>query len=226
MGNNNYNILVEDLIPTNELNNTPVFVRNRDEFITSTRILFGNKFDKLIDYLSSTSYFYDPAGKSHHGNHPGGLYIHSKSVYSELYSTNLKLGCKWSADKLYLIGFCHDLCKVGLYGLMYDSTEDGNKNFYYSIIDNSYDSYTIHGTKSLRMLGEIVPEMIDEELAYSIVYHMGVWTKDAPDFKSAIEKYDLVFFTHAADMIASRSDLKVESITLDNSNNINVKLYA
>jgi hypothetical protein len=49
---------------------------------------------------------------------------------------------------------------------------------------------------------------------------MGVWTLDAPDYKSALEKYDLVFFTHSADMLASRSSRTITKISLDNNRNV------
>lgn len=207
--------------------NKPIYSKLRNNFINGLRGEFGNKYDNLIDFLSSTDYFYAPAAAKYHDNYPGGLYYHSMKVYSNLLYYNSIMNNKWDKDSLFIVGFLHDLCKIGLYKMeILGEYNDGLNNiitdYGYSYNNLGYDTKVFHGTKSLETLGKIgLPEnIITEELCYSIVYHMGVWTLDAPDYKSALEKYDLVFFTHSADMLASRSSRTITKISLDNNRNV------
>lgn len=207
--------------------NKPIYSKLRNNFIRGLREGFGDKYDNLIDFLSETDYFYAPAATKYHDNHPGGLYYHSMKVYSNLLYYNSVMNNIWSKDSLFLIGFLHDLCKIGLYKMEVlgeSNDECGNSitEYGYSYNNLGYDTRLFHGTKSLEILSKIgLPdEIITEELCYSIVYHMGVWTLDAPDYKSALEKYDLVFFSHSADMLASRSSKTISKISIDNNRNV------
>lgn len=202
--------------------NKPIYNKNKSIFEDAVRKKFGNRYDILIDYLSESDYFYTPAAAKYHDNHPGGLYNHCMKLYGTLDYYNKYLGNKWSEDTVFLVSFCHDLCKLGLYKMQvlsqYEDKDNGLITDYgYSYNDLGYDNKVIHGTKSLEILGNIgLPdEFITEELCYSIVYHMGVWTLDAPDYKSALEKYDLVFFTHSADMLSSRSSESICKISVN-----------
>lgn len=204
----------------------PIYSKNKLVFEEAVRKKFGNKYDMLIDFLSNSDYFYAPAATRYHDNHPGGLYNHCMKLYGTLDYYNKYLGNKWSDESVFLISFCHDLCKLGLYKMYIVNQSEINggvvKEYGYTYNDLGYDTKIIHGTKSLEILGGIgLPEeVITEELCYSIVYHMGVWTLDAPDYKSALEKYDLVFFTHSADMLSSRSSESISNIIVDENKNV------
>lgn len=173
---------------------------NKTEFEGVCRSLVGNELDNLMDYMKDTDFYYAPAARSYHDNYPGGLYDHCKLVYGELHNLRSKMKKNWTDLELLIIAFGHDLCKVGFY-----KPKVENDQVAYSYPDNADWS---HGTKSLGILGEIIPNLLNKRVSESIVFHMGLWTNDIDNagelMKIAQTDDDLVFFTHCADMTASR----------------------
>lgn len=175
--------------------------KNRLELESIVRSMVGDKLEKLLQYLFVNNFYTSPAAKSYHENYPGGLYDHCKEVFSQLFEYRTKMNKNWSDLELILIAFGHDLCKLGLYIMNYN-----NGTITYSL--NPIIDIAKHGTRSLEVLSELVPELLNERIANSIVCHMGLWTADVPNIsdymRDAQSKDDLVFFTHSADMVASR----------------------
>lgn len=196
-----------------------IYNRNKSEFELVCRGTAGNKLEPLLEYLSNSDFYYAPAAKSFHDNYPGGLYDHSKLLYSELYSLRAKMRKNWSDLEILLIAFGHDLCKVNLYEANIDQ---------YEVITYSYNplmSDKGHGTESLSILASLIPNLINERIAVSIVCHMGLWTKDIPNIceymRESQTKDDIVFFTHSADMVASRIGKSASIVKLtDNKTDI------
>lgn len=186
-----------------------IYDKNRYQLESIVRMQVGDTLNELLDYLANTDFYYAPAARLYHDNYPGGLYDHCKSVYSELLNFRTKMNKNWTDLEMFIIAFGHDLCKVGLY------TDEIDYN---GVITYRYDeSHTKdHGTESLRILAGIIPNLINERVANSIVCHMGLWTNDFPNASSfmldAQTKDDIVFFTHAADMVASRSSRKANLV--------------
>lgn len=174
-----------------------------EEFIKSKLTIDSEKFNAFIDYLYSTDYFYAPAAKGYHDNYPGGLFNHSVGLYKELARLRNEMNKNWTEEEMIIIAFGHDLCKINLYTPQVD--EDGWITY---VINPDRIGDTSHGTKSLEMLAELVPDMLNERIAMSVICHMGLWTKDVPEIGQymldAQTKDDLVFFTHVADMVSSR----------------------
>lgn len=192
---------------------------NESELMKLANRLFGYEVvDKdlkpLMDFLSSSDYYYAPASTKYHGNYPGGLYDHCKGLYRELQEFKMKMKKNWDDRDLFMIAFMHDLCKVGNYEAVVD--DSGNLTYNYK----SQSPQSKHGLRSLEMLSELIPHMISKEAAHSILYHMGLYTTDvnnaAEEIKKCQSENDLVFFTHAADMIESRMSKKVDCVRLLN----------
>lgn len=151
--------------------------------------------EELTDYLLESGFLEKPASISYHGNYPGGLFDHSESVAQVLADLTEKLGLIWERpESPYIVGFCHDLCKLDDYV---------NDVFKDSFVHNPDKLLFGHGDKSVIMaLTQI--KLTDEEM-YCILYHMGAYETDKWDgFSRAIKNYPNVLYTHTADMIASK----------------------
>jgi hypothetical protein len=194
---------------------------NETEFISVCKKIAGDKLDNLLTYMNKSGFYSATAAKKYHDNYPGGLYDHSKRVFSELCNLRSKLNKDWSDLELIIIAFGHDLCKVEQY---LPIIKDGIVTYDYA----PGSSMSIHASRSLEILAETIPELITKRMALAVLYHMGIWTTDVPDLankmKDAQSEDDLVFFTHCADMIASKCGKVANKIILDeNSGNITIE---
>lgn len=172
--------------------------RNIDDFIKRYKG-DSERLDDILELLIDHGYFVCPAAASHHGNHIGGLYEHSKQVAIELHKMTVRLGLEWEEkDSPLIIGLLHDLCKLDQY--LIKETEDG-----YKIEYNKEQLLSGHGDKSLIIAMDFMEYLTDEEQA-CIRYHMGAFTdeKEWKYYTRAVKKYPNVLFTHTADMIASQ----------------------
>jgi hypothetical protein len=153
------------------------------------------EFNKdLIDYLQANNFDKQAASTKYHGSYEGGLLEHSVNVTTALLDLTERMNLKWEKPRSpYLVGLMHDLCKID----SYIKTTDGfvwNRN-----------QIKGHGDKSVYLLKEFVTDLTDEEWL-CIQYHMGaymertMWDKLA----QAQKAYPNVFWTHVADMIATR----------------------
>jgi len=169
------------------------------------------KNQNLMAWLNSNGFFTAPASTKYHGAYEGGLYDHSRMVAMRLYVLSLNNGLKWKRQESpFIIGMFHDICKCDQYkkvdGLLVDvgstqiHTEEG---FHYE-----YNTNTLlkgHGSKSVILLSQFIN--LTEEEMLCIRYHMGPYEKEEwSEFDAAIKKYETVYWTHAADMLASKVD--------------------
>ena len=111
----------------------------------------------------------------------------------------------------FIIGMFHDLCKCDQYKLVEGTEIDlGNGNSITAAGGNHYEYNTNtllkgHGSKSVMLLSQFIT--LTEEEMLCIRYHMGAYEKEEwAEFDTAIKKYQNVFWTHSADMLASKVD--------------------
>jgi len=142
-----------------------------------------------------------PASARHHLAVDGGLGLHSLNVVERLLQLSEHLGIKWDDPRSpYVIGLCHDLCKVHRYhrdgDLKWVKTEERDPG---------------HGMLSAML----APEYLGRPLRYvervCIAYHMGAWgigkEYEAKHLDAAVSEFPLeVIATHTADMLASQYD--------------------
>jgi len=150
----------------------------------------------LMANLEKTTYFVDPASARHHCNYEGGLHEHSQRVAINLHHLTKCLNLQWmdpqSPD---IIGFAHDLCKIGAY------IPDGNGNY-----TRNEEQPKGHGDLSVIRVLEWIP--LTKEEAACIRWHMGAyddkenWNK----YNEAIHEFPNVLWTHTADMMATHID--------------------
>lgn len=188
---------------------------NKTEFESICRKFVGDELDELLNYFKDTDFYYAPAAKSYHDNYPGGLYDHCKLVYIELCNLRNKMKKNWTNTELHIIAFGHDLCKVNFYT---PKVEDGK-----IVYDYPADTDWSHSTKSLAILSKLIPNLLNKRVSEAIAFHMGLWTNDIENvgelMKTAQTDDDLVFFTHCADMIASRMGVN-KVARIDENNNV------
>ena len=171
--------------------------------------LITDRQKKLVDYLKTTTFMTDPASARYHGNHKGGLLIHSLNVSANLGSLTATQGLIWERiESPYIIGLAHDMCKIGAY------LSDGNGGYAYN-----HDQPKGHGDLSVRRVKEVI-DITDEEEA-CIRWHMGAyeWRESKAEtgavwnqYNEAIKRFPNVLYTHTADMIATFIDEK-EALT-------------
>lgn len=167
----------------------------------------GNSFltdEKLMNYLKEGGFFTAPASTKYHGAYEGGLYDHSKQVFLRLAVLTDKNGLKWQRkESPFIIGMFHDLCKCDQY---IENDTAGEVHYEY----NKNTLLKGHGTKSIMLLSHLM-ELTEEEML-CIRFHMGPYGNEQEQkdewagFDAAIRRYPNTYWTHAADMIASKID--------------------
>ena len=156
--------------------------------------LLGNN-EAFLSFLETEGFFTAPASTKYHGAYTCGLYEHSLNVAKRLIWLTEKLGLEWQRpESPWIIGMFHDICKYDQY-IKVDDHYEFNKN---SVLKG-------HGSKSVMILSLFLT--LTEEEMLCIRYHMGPYEKEEwSEFDAAIRKYENVFHTHAADMLASKVD--------------------
>ena len=175
------------------------------------------QLDKLAKYLAFAGvsmpllenysgymmcYLNAPASAGHHLAVRGGLAIHSMNVTDRLLQLTGDLKIAWSdSGSPYVIGMCHDLCKMHAYDFKVDDRE----------IMKLRPMFPGHGTLSAMLAPEFLGHPISYVEQVCIVYHMGAWRVgeeySAQHLDAAIAEFPLeVIATHTADMLASQYD--------------------
>ena len=171
---------------------------NENEIIT----LLKDVFDLMdIEYVGGeeflSKYVKDPASAKYHGSHPQGLIRHSINVaivLQQYVERGLCIFDSWKSP--FIIGLFHDLCKVGTYEIVEDST--------YIKRDDHLGKE--HSLKSLALLdlGLFKGLNLTEKERLCIEFHMGAYETDKWNLYSyAIQKHKEVLYTHTADMHAT-----------------------
>ena len=170
--------------------------------------------DKLIHYLENQSdYFTAPASTRFHGNYTGGLAEHSHNVVTLLLEKNERYQLGLSEESIFIAGYCHDLCKVGVYKQAIRCRKnkldkwEGYRTYEYD------DELPLgHGEKSVIRLQQFIKKLTVEEIMM-IRWHMGPYVSqdDRQTLHKAMEQYKCVTAIYAADLEASQMlEVKVE----------------
>ena len=175
------------------------------------------QFDKLARYLVFAGvsmpllenysgymmcYLNAPASAGHHLAVRGGLAIHSMNVTDRLLQLTGDLKIAWSdSGSPYVIGMCHDLCKMQAYDFKADGRE----------IMKLRPMFPGHGTLSAMLAPDFLGHPVSYVERVCIVYHMGAWRVgeeyDVRHLDAAVSEFPLeVIATHTADMLASQYD--------------------
>ena len=158
----------------------------------------------VIDWLKELGYFECPASTKYHGNYPGGLFDHSLDVTDVLIDITVNMGHVWQKQRSpFIVGTCHDLCKLDLYYRGMDKKDEvGNDQYNYNYRNTSL--LPGHAEKSLILIQSKM--QLTEEEIMCIRYHMGAYEdKSVWEFYDrAIRKYPNVLWTHTADMYSSK----------------------
>ena len=158
----------------------------------------------LLNYSGHmASFLVAPASAGHHLAVKGGLAIHSMNVTGRLLRLSRDLKIAWSSPRSpYIIGMCHDLCKMHAYEEIPEYTNSFRK---------ATPLFPGHGMLSAMLAPEFLGHPISYVEQVCIVYHMGAWRAgeeyDIRHLDAAISEFPLeVIATHTADMLASQFD--------------------
>lgn len=177
-----------------------------EEFITILGSVEREGIDDLIEELSNSTFFVDPASANQHSNFEGGLCEHSINVYKRLKELTGR-----DDDTIKIVGLLHDVCKIGTYETYEKNFKDKdgkwNKTIAYKHAKTSFPFG--HGEKSVYAISKWI-KLTDEE-ALAIRWHMGAFEpkESYPYLRHAQELYPLVIYTHMADLMAATYDEKV-----------------
>lgn len=156
----------------------------------------------LLNYSGNMMcYLNAPASAGHHLAVKGGLAIHSMNVTHRLLQLTGDLKIAWSdSDSPYVIGMCHDLCKMRAYDFKTDKE-----------ITKLKPVFPGHGTLSAMLAPEFLGHPISYVEQVCIAYHMGAWDVgrdyEIGHLDAAVSEFPLeVIATHTADMLASQCD--------------------
>lgn len=178
------------------------------DYCASYDFVLTAEFDR---WLVDNQFFTAPASTKYHGAYEGGLFDHSLAVTNRLSKLTEDNHLVWKRQQSPLVvGMFHDLCKCDQYKkvggavLMFNGTEITEPTGYHY----EYNNDTVlkgHGSKSVMILSRFIT--LTEEEMLCIRYHMGPYEKEEwTEFDMAIRKYQNVYWTHAADMLASKVD--------------------
>lgn len=180
-------------------------VNNKNEIISLLLKVERPGINKLIEYLNSTNFFYDPASAYYHGAFKGGLALHSLEVYHRL-----NFFRKWnffeaSLDEIIISALMHDICKANTYSLTLKNVKENGEWIQVQSYKNERPEFPyVHGEKSVDILRDFIQLTLNEKLA--IRYHMGPYDskENWNDLGYAQELSPLAFWLHVADAFVSR----------------------
>jgi len=95
--------------------------KNKDAIITLLRYTQRENIESLIEYLCDSDYFHAPASTKYHLNFPGGLAMHSISVYKTLRRLCSEFDIDIPEESIIITCLLHDVCKIGAYKPQGDS---------------------------------------------------------------------------------------------------------
>ena len=95
--------------------------KNKDAIITLLRYTQRENIEALIEYLRNSDYFHAPASTKYHLNFPGGLAMHSISVYKTLRRLCSEFDIDIPEESIIIACLLHDVCKIGAYKPQGDS---------------------------------------------------------------------------------------------------------
>ena len=178
----------------------------KEEFIELLKSINREGMDKLISWITKTSFFTDPASANHHSACEGGLLIHSLNVYKRLKEL---VG---DSESVKIIGLLHDVCKIGSYEVSYRNVKDENGVWnQVPFYKHKKENFAFgHGEKSVYMISTFIK--LKKEEALAIRWHMGAFEpKETYGYLGeAVSECPLIIYTHAADMLATYVDEKEE----------------
>lgn len=168
--------------------------------------VYGAGFQRIIEVLSETDYFYGPSSTRWHAAYPGGGFDHAFNVTQCLVQMTGQMGLQWQRSvSPFVVGLLHDFTKIGAYIMKQEMNPLTNEiDTWYEYNESCEKRSPIHGEDSLLKVRQLIP--LTEEEEYCIRWHMGAYEgkESWPEFDAAIKKYPNVLFTHTADMYASK----------------------
>ena len=163
-------------------------------------------FQRIVEELSKTDYFYGPSSTRWHAAYPGGGFDHAFGVTECLVNLTEKGVCSpWRRTlSPFIIGLLHDTTKIGAYIMKQEMNPLTNEiETWYEWNPEAKKLSEIHGEDSLLKVKELIPLTAEEEAC--IRWHMGAYETDNwKGYDEAIKKFPNVLWTHTADMYASK----------------------
>lgn len=162
--------------------------------------------EEFLKWLEGTDFFTAPASTRYHCACPGGLVMHSVSVYQVMMEKHFTEG-EDSRESFALCGLLHDLCKAQYYkvstrNVKNEQTGQWEKTPYYAVEDQFPYG---HGEKSVFLIERFI--RLKPAEAAAIRWHMGGFDDAVKGgcfaLSQAFEKYPLAVKLHLSDLESS-----------------------
>lgn len=191
--------------------------------VYEAHIAHNDGASELLNYLQKSDFFVAPASTQYHGNHPGGLVVHSVNVYERL-ARMVKSEKEFNDDEkiqsitdesVAKVALLHDLCKIDVYkpstrNVKNEETGKWEQVPFYKFEDNLPFG---HGEKSQYIVGNFIRLTRSESMA--IRWHMGAFdayvkgdSHGGALLSTAFEMFPLALLLHQADHAATHIDEK------------------
>ena len=206
---------------------------NKGRFLSILSEIDREGLSELCEWLSTTTFFEDPASTKNHLAEPGGLCQHSLNVYDCLLRkakkdplwNNMFTKAGITCENLAIAGLLHDLCKTGTYEVDYKNVKERDEDILKTVPPRDIKQDEIgsfvwvaqqiykyndenplgHGEKSIFMALQYI-KLTTQEL-YAIRWHMGAFDAESSRLKGtlsqALEKFPLTLAIIEADMEAT-----------------------
>ncbi|MCM1032614.1 MAG: HD domain-containing protein [Odoribacter sp.] len=191
---------------------------NRERFCTILRSTGIENIEDIIKYLDELKFFEAPASARNHFCFPGGLTLHSLSVYDMAMELRKSIVAMrpdtedfLAPESIAITALLHDICKADIYRrtLRKQKNEIGQ---WESVEGYEVDYSNLpvgHGEKSVMMLLRAGLDLEDDEIL-AIRWHMGPWDLPAQSiemdksYRLAQKKSPLVPLIHTADTLSAQ----------------------
>lgn len=191
---------------------------NRERFCTILRSTGIENIEDIIRYLDELKFFEAPASARNHFSFPGGLTLHSLSVYDMAMELRKSIVAMrpdtedlLAPESIAITALLHDICKADIYRrtLRKQKNEIGQ---WESVEGYEVDYSNLpvgHGEKSVMMLLRAGLDLEDDEIL-AIRWHMGPWDLPAQSiemdksYRLAQKKSPLVPLIHTADTLSAQ----------------------
>lgn len=191
---------------------------NRERFCTILRSTGIENIEDIIKYLDELKFFEAPASARNHFSFPGGLTLHSLSVYDMAMELRKSIVAMrpdtedlLAPESIAITALLHDICKADIYRrtLRKQKNEIGQ---WESVEGYEVDYSNLpvgHGEKSVMMLLRAGLDLEDDEIL-AIRWHMGPWDLPAQSiemdksYRLAQKKSPLVPLIHTADTLSAQ----------------------
>lgn len=174
---------------------------------SNNRLDCSSEYSRMIDWLRTTDFYTAPASTRYHESFPGGLLVHTLTVYNNMIDL-IKIPAfkDVSVAEATVCVLVHDWCKIGYYEAYQKNVKDeatGKWEKETAYRTNQTGIPLGHGVSSMYLATRTM--RLTPEQALAIRHHMGRWNcpdNEMSELQKANSEFPLVYLVQFADELA------------------------